>query len=417
MNSAKNHQALDSFGRRAPLEKTRSVPPRRKRSPLKIADSYLLRHIVEATTRSLVWFAGLLIMVTVVSATRRVADSSLDFFGLLRILASELPRVFVFTIPMSVLYGTVQTFADLSSRGEATALQVGGMSLGRMMRAPLVFGAFMALCVLFLQEKLVPSTQQNKQSVLAQALISGAKPIAPFRYENPPKGTLESVIQAERFDPVKGLLLRPRIQQFDKSGSVTFQVLAKSASWNEAEGKWTFVDVTTVTLPADARNGDFIKGTLPRLQYQAPSPLSLSRKTKTLRQHVEKGDFELTSIADLIIFRNQFRSEMQTEDAETRKQTLRYINSMTYGIHDKIAMPLVCIFLVLIGAPLAMRPQRASGGFSMGISLVVLLVFYVLWTWAQVVGRDGRVNPVLMGYLPVGITAAVGLFLFWKKNR
>jgi lipopolysaccharide export system permease protein len=108
---------------------------------------------------------------------------------------------------------------------------------------------------------------------------------------------------------------------------------------------------------------------------------------------------------------------MKTEDAAERKKTLKTINSVTYGIHDKIAMPFVCIFLVLIGAPLAMRPQRSSGGFSMGLSLVVLLVFYVLWTWALAIGRDGRINPVLIGYMPVGITAIVGLVLFWKKNR
>jgi len=90
---------------------------------------------------------------------------------------------------------------------------------------------------------------------------------------------------------------------------------------------------------------------------------------------------------------------------------------MTYGIHDKAATSFVCLFLVLVGAPLALRQQRAGGGYSMGISLVVLLIYYVLWTWAQALGRTGEVNPILFGYAPVLLTAAVGLVLFWKKNR
>ncbi|HVF85844.1 MAG TPA: LptF/LptG family permease, partial [Abditibacteriaceae bacterium] len=90
---------------------------RPRRWPIKIADAYLLRHVAEATVRGLFWFAGLLMMVTVITAVQRVVNQSLNWVGVFQLLATELPRVFVFTLPMSVLYGTVQTFADLSSKG------------------------------------------------------------------------------------------------------------------------------------------------------------------------------------------------------------------------------------------------------------------------------------------------------------
>ncbi len=392
---------------------------RPRRWPIKIADAYLLRHVAEASLRGLLWFAGLLMMVTVITAVRKVVDQSLSWFGVLQLLATELPRVFVFTLPMSVLYGTVQTFADLSAKGEATALQVGGMSLGRMMRAPLWWGMFVGLCVFVLQEKIVPVTQQNKQNIIMQALIKTAPTRKNFRISDPSdgKGALKSIVQAKSLDFKTGTMLRPRIQLFNSDQRVYLEIAAERGVWDIEKGKWHLFGVERVMHSMGNANTPFITGNDGEILFDLPSPNAMGQKTMTLSQHLDNGDFELASMSDLRDHRTELQNELSTQNEEDRVKTIKLINSMTYGIHDKAATSFVCLFLVLVGAPLALRQQRAGGGYSMGISLVVLLIYYVLWTWAQALGRTGEVNPILFGYAPVLLTAAVGLVLFWKKNR
>ena len=387
------------------------------RLPLKIADAYLLRHMIEATMRGLVWFVSLLMMVSIIGAVRKLVDNTLDLGGLIRILLSELPRVFLFTIPMAILFGTVQTFADLSSKGEATALQVGGMSLGRMMRAPLIWGALLGLCVFVLQEKFVPATQQNKQQVLAEA-IAGSGVRQDFEIALPADDSgNEMKINARVFDPSNGRMSDPDFKIYNQDGGYR-RIRAKTGVWNLKSGKWKLFNVRSESISGEGSDAKLDTGNFGEISFDLPSPQALSSKALSLRQNLDKGNFEMASIADLSNRRGELQRENQkTKTAEQRATANILINKMTYGIHDKLATPWVCVFLVLVGAPLALRPQRASGGFSMGLSLIVLLSYYVLWSAAQGIGRGGLVNPIFMGYLPAASTLLVGAVLFWKKSR
>ena len=357
-------------------------------------------------------------MVTVITAVQRVVNQSLNWIGVFQLLATELPRVFIFTLPMSVLYGTVQTFADLSSKGEATALQVGGMSLGRMMRAPLWWGMFVGLCVFVLQEKIVPITQQNKQRIISQSLIKNAPMRKDFVIFDPPdgKGALKSIVQAKTLDFKTGTMQRPRIQLFNPDQRISVEIAAQRGVWDIEKGKWHLFGVETL-MHSSNNKAPIQTGTGGELFFDLPSPNAMGRKTMTLSQHLNKGNFELASMSDLRDHRTDLQNELSSQNEEERSKTRKLINSMTYGIHDKAATSFVCLFLVLVGAPLALRQQRAGGGFSMGISLVILLIYYILWTWAQALGRTGQVNPILFGYAPMLLTAATGIVMFWKKNR
>ena len=122
----------------------------------------------------------------------------------------------------------------------------------------------------------------------------------------------------------------------------------------------------------------------------------------------------MVSIYDLQIWRRGL--EHGTIKAAA-KDIPKFINSATFGIHDKIATPLICLAVILVGAPLGIRPQRSGGGVSMGLSLVVLLLYYVVWTWASKVGKAGVMNPYFLAYLPFGLTFIIGLFLVAKKSR
>lgn len=401
-----------------------------RRGPLKIADAYLLRHVIGSTSRGLLWFAGLLLMATIIVAVRKVADGSLDWAGFFELVGSDVPRSLVFTLPMALLYGTVLTFAELSSSGEANALQVGGMSFARMLRAPLLWSLCVAACVFVLQERYVPGTQQKKQSILAPSQLGKAALRKNFQLADPPdaRGQLISLIQAQEIDFKSGVMTRPRVQFFSAQGFR--QIAANRGVWDKTRNEWRFFDVTITNTDAAKNNAEVLDENAPsptkivhsaEKSFALPSPNAMVQKTMTLAQQLDNGNLEMGSISDLRAHRTELQAQLSTQyatrDFASSVRTRRLVRSMTYGIHDKIAAPFVCFFLVLIGAPLALRPQRAGAGFTMGISMIVLFGYFLLWTFAQDFGRGGEVNPILFGYLPLGVTAVCGLVSFWKKSR
>lgn len=139
---------------------------------LKIIDGYLLHHVVSATLQGFLWFAGLLLAVAVITSARKVVTDGLPLNLLLVLIGYEVPRIVLFTLPMSLLFATVQTFSDLSLHGELTAIQVAGASLPRLLWGPFMWAVVLTLASFALQEWAVPASEAHKDVGLLNAARS-----------------------------------------------------------------------------------------------------------------------------------------------------------------------------------------------------------------------------------------------------
>jgi lipopolysaccharide export system permease protein len=393
--------------------------------PLKIVDAYLLMQIVEATLRGLLWFGGLLFMVTAISAVRKVISNGIGIDAMLQMILYQVPRIILFALPMSVLFGTVQAFTELSTESEITAMAAGGMSLPRMMIAPLAWGAILAVGAFLLQELVVPGSQLKVDvASLGSSTLAQRKR---FQWADPPlgKGPTKHLIQADRLDIASGVLVRPRIQVFNNSGLVVAQIEAERGQWDIRTNDWKFYKGSTsyfgrgafgAWVPKNSLQFDIIQNDLAK----APAMGKLTKSNMDARSAMDKSDYEYVSIAQL----QEYRAEMQNERVKARTEAdHRYakerVKSATFGIHDKIATPLIVLAMVLVGAPLGLRPPRAKGqgGVAMGISLAVLILYYITWTWCATVGKNGHGNPLIFAYFSPFLTFAAGAFLVAKKSR
>jgi lipopolysaccharide export system permease protein len=394
----------------------------RFRPPLKIADRYLLASVIGGTLRGLCWFAGLLLAFAVISAVRKIVTDQLPLMLCARIVFYQLPRILLFTLPMSVLYGTVQTFSDLSTRGELTALGVGGMSLPRMVRAPLAWGVLLAIFALCLQEAMVPKFERRGKEIVTQTLLDAAGLQQDFlMVDQSDANRIERVIQADVFEPKTRTLLNPSIQIYNEQREVAFDIHAERAQWDVQSGNWIFYNGYAkatpngkdgeVPLPAASR---FTQTTI----YGLPNPKLMKRKAITIQEQLDKQNYEMLSISDLRAYLNKQPALLEKVTyPKIRDRVVTRMKSLTFGIHDKIATPLICIALVLIGAPLGVRPQRSGGGFAMGLSLAVLLLYYIAWSWVSQVGKAGYGMPILLAYGPLALTLVIGGVLMKLKSR
>lgn len=412
----KRKQSAQALGEAA--MRRAAVRRARRRGPFKIADAYLFAQVAAATLRSLLWFAGLLIIAGALTAVRRFANGELSALGMAQVLMYQLPRVFVFTLPMSTLFGTVSTFTEMSGRGEITALGAGGWNLKRLLRAPLLWGAILSVVAFMTQEALVPAAETRKAEIMKEQGILMVAGSGAVSLRDPAKGPLKSVVQADHFDPKTNVLIHPSITIY-KGLTVSMIVTAEKGFWDQNANKWKFSNGTIQTFPKGKADGaDYMKSEFDEI-YQAdtPPPGRFSAAGKSLTENLESGNFEMVSIRDLYAWRTSLEEERADTPQEYGASRDDLIRGATFGIHDKIATPLVCLVLILVGAPLGIRPQRASGGFSVGISLIVIMAYYVTWTWASQLGKAGKVPPIPAAYMAVALTFIVGVVLVAKKSR
>jgi lipopolysaccharide export system permease protein len=427
------NQVAGTSSRQSPPPRPGVAPPavprpwrRRFRLPMKIADAYLLGSVCDATLRGLVWFAGLLIAFSVITAVRKVVTDQLPVTMMFELVAYQMPRVFLFTLPISVLYGTVQTFTDLSTRGELTALGAGGMSLPRMVRAPMLWGLVLAIFAFWLQESIVPKAQRQYQNVISQRALEVAAVQRDFEM-NDSKSTGARRIYAKVFDPKSRTLIGPRITIYNEDNQVGLEIIAERAQWDIEAGDWTFYNGRSRITPRikveNPTMDDLPPGIWTLFKQMSvktlPNPDALNRPADSVQYNLDKKNYEMLSISDMRGFLNKHPQWLaETGDPETRDFIYKRMKSLTFGIHDKIATPLLCLAVVLIGAPLGVRPQRsASAGIAMGLSLGVLLVYYILWSWVSQIGKAGVGNPLVLAYSPLALTLVIAAVLMKIKSR
>lgn len=403
----------------AATESTPAVikPARPKLWPL--ADGYIVGSVAGATFRSMGWFAGLFLAFALVQAARSVAVADTPWAIALQILALQLPRIVLFTIPASLLFGAVSTFTEMSARGEVTALMCGGMSLSRMLRAPLLLGLVLAGAAFWLQEVVVPDVELRRSDLTQRAAIAILKaqkfrPIVSYNKG----GTVESILQATAFDPDKKTITDPSLQLFRDDGTVAVEIKARLAQWDGAERAWVFAQGVT-RKTSQAQDEPTITDPFVRLVLQAtlPSPDKLGADSKGAREQLERKNYEMISWRQLWAYRAEQLAERPPLSGRERANAQKVIRAATYGLHDKFALPLVVVAMVLVGAPLGVRPQRtASAGLAMGLSLIVILSYYLLWTFCTQWGKAGGAGPMVAAYLPALALALTGLFLLWRKT-
>jgi lipopolysaccharide export LptBFGC system permease protein LptF len=85
--------------------------------------------------------------------------------------------------------------------------------------------------------------------------------------------------------------------------------------------------------------------------------------------------------------------------------------------HHKLSVPFASLVFVLIAAPLALRSHRSGSAWGFGLSLAIILVYYLFWNTLAVIGQRGALLPVLCAWAPNILGAVLGVWLIAKLGR
>ncbi len=239
------------------------------------------------------------------------------------------------------------------------------------------------------------------------------------------KVALKMVIQAEDFEAITGTLIKPAITIYDVERQLPSIVIrAEKGQWDIKTNEWKLFNGFTTRFGLNPKNGDWIPKNTSRFRMtankQTPSLSKLANSSISARAAMDDANFEYVSLRDLLPYRSETHDDLvRATDEEERAELAKKVRSLTFAIHDRIATPLLCLGLVLVGAPLGLRPPRAKGqsGLALGFSLMVLAVYYITWTWCSKLGEAGVGNPLLLAYLPPLLICAAGIYLLVQKSR
>ncbi len=357
---------------------------------MKILHRYVLKELVDSLVFGFLFFNFILFISLIFDLTELLFIENAPPLEVGKLVLFRLPSFFDLVIPVSILFAILLAFGRLSSHGEITALRSGGVSLFQIEKSVLLLAIFLSFLALYASAYLTPwcnlQYKRTYREIILQRptlqvkekIITDLKDRKLYTYRlDPETHEMEEVILYE-FLP-EGDRLFPRITLAQKGRFQEDILRLQQASFYQLEDNYHI-----------SQQGKFSTQTL-YLKAYLPEKVMESKSAEEM------------NLAEL---RETLKKE-RTSPSPTEKR----IKKLEVDFHGRVAIPIATFLLSVVAVPLGIRIERGEKSISLGISLVIVVVYYVLFLAGKLMGQEGLLPVYLAMWLPNILIGAAGVGL------
>lgn len=360
---------------------------------MKRLDRYVIMEMIPPFLFGIGAFLAVLVGVQLLyEVLRLIYQQGFPVWSAVRIFFLELPGMITLSMPMATMFGSLMAMARLSGDGELVAMRAGGISLLRIGAPIVVVGLFLSLATLAINETFVPRAKQRAFEIAREVhstVADGTDLALEVRND---ENRLERWVYAREFDPEA--LTLSNVTIFDFTVGQRPQVYtADTARW---QGQYLILEnVEYTTWVGDREVRD--------RHQRAMIPIG---RTPEEVERVRKRPDDMTL------------AELRRQAELARKYGRQaWANRLRQHYHIRLSVPWACLGFAVLGIALGVQRQRSSRGIGMGLSLLVIFVYYVVMHTLTLVGERGVAHPALMAWIPNVLLYLVGLGLLLRASQ
>src|SRR6478672_7232909 len=149
------------------------------REPLKLLTRYILREQFGPLVFALSSLTALLLLQQVAKQFGNLVGKGLGWGVIGEFFLLSIPFIIAMTMPMGVLVAVLYAFSRLTAENEITALRASGISVMRLVRPAIAFGAVLGLLMLIFNDQVLPRSNHRLRTL--QTDIARKKPTFALR--------------------------------------------------------------------------------------------------------------------------------------------------------------------------------------------------------------------------------------------
>ena len=425
-----------------------------------ILDKYILKnHFIPFIYASLS-LMGIFLLQFLMKFADRLVGKGLGFWVITKLIVYNLAWMVVLVIPMATLVATLMAYGNMSQNDEITIIKSSGVSLYRMITAPLLASVVLAYLLFLFNDNVLPDAN-HKAKVLMQD-ISRQKPtlsLTPGMFSqeitnysilargvNPKTNMLSNLTIYNYTNPIKIDIVTAR------EGKFFFSKDQKKLIMDLKNGEIHQSDITDKNL---YRRLHFKKHRIimnaDQFSFQQSGPgvprgdrelsttamaniidsLELIKKSSltALNKQVEKYFYINSSLNKNISYKkNNAVYSKAIINVTTAKNVIlsnynridflqNKINEYWVEIYKKYALPFACIVFVIIGAPIGVKVKKGGFGVSASISLFFFLIYWAFLIWGEKLGNRNILSPFLGMWTANILLSFIGGILIIKSVK
>lgn len=358
---------------------------------MRILDRYLLREFAGYLVLGLLGFIVIFVVVDVIEKIDVFLDHRAPFSLVVAYYANLAPDIVVKVLPVALLLATFLALGQLNKFGELTAMRASGLSLVRIMGP--VFAVALA-CValsLLLGELVVPPATRVRDEIYSRQI----QRITDTRNVERPNltylGEGGRIWFARLYVVPEHRMHEVALQEF-KAGQLVRRIDAAEASWDGS--RWVFVSGYTRTFDAGREKAEPFQRMAVNGLVERPEDFA-----KVAARPDQMNFFELS----------EYVGRLRASGAR--------VSNYLVDLHLKLAFPLICLVVVLIGGALATRLRMQSAALGFGLSVAIAFVYYGVMRAGQALGHYGALPPYVAAWMGDAVFGGIGLVMMIQAQK
>lgn len=361
---------------------------------MKILDRYLARQLMRSFVLALFAFVGMFVFIDLLTHRRAaIIDNDVPWSVVAQYYMALLPRLlsdFHFA-GLATMLTVLFVVGTMAQRNELTAALAGGISLLRIMLAPVAFAAVVSLGLLALAELAGPGARRQALAIEGQYLGGLGDPAKTKReavsWSNLSGGWTCHVAKFNRTALTGEEVLMLAVREGTEE-----QIRAARMYWDGAARGWMFEDGLWAVFYPD----------------QGGMPVTTRRITLERAPLVETPE-ELFAPMEEPAVRSWGQLSTLIREGVARGVPVARLEVEWHARLARAAMPFVMLW---VAVPLAGRIRRSGRATSIAVAIGLGLAYVIFSGATQSIGLTGHINPAVAVWSTSVLFLVAGAFQF-----
>lgn len=351
---------------------------------MKKMDRYIMKDFLRFCFLGLMAFLIIFIIRDIFSVIGYIVEGKITEIQGLELLIVGIPEVLVQVIPLSILIGGLMSINKMASSLEIIALKTSGISFKRIARYPIIFSFLLSGFVFWFNDKIVPEANRIKREMKHQEVFQMKD--SRIKSEIFLKGEGNYLYYVRVANGTSQTLTNIEILEFDdEMENIKKIITGKRAVYDINNRIWTLHRVVI----NDIENKENKKLAFMKADFISESPDDF------LRDRVKENELSAKDLSESISFIRKTGGE---------------VKKLLVALYKKTSYPFASFIMSFIGLALGSRYVRGASAVSIGLSVVLGYIYYLIMIVSEALGTGGFINPLVGAWIPNIIFLALGLF-------
>src|SRR5246500_5150170 len=359
---------------------------------MKLLDRYVIRNFIQVYFYCIAGFISIWLIFDVSDNISTFNDNHIGLALVARYYGTQIPQVFIILLPVSLLLSLLFALGRMSRANEIVSMLTAGVSLPRVLLPLIGMGLLTVAASMALNYSLAPHAELARKTFIDEAQSRPGHYIQGQIFRN---RTDSRTWFIQNFLPQSNTFNNVQVLQQDAHDNIITNYVAARALYHPETKNWELENVKVVQY--DPKGNIVDEPIYPSLtiEHWSETPFRLGSAN-------ERAEFlSLPELREYLGYNSDFPATL--------------LAPFRTHLQYRFALPLTCLVVVCIAAPLGIGYSRR--GVLSSVAAAVLLVFTMnfLVHLFLALGEGARVPAWIAAWTPNILFTLIGLYLLYLR--